>query len=176
MADRAPPAHIRPGTNRVTRAATSTAGVRRNLFQSHISRRPTPAGDTGTSTGVGGHRANTMTSSSSTSADTLRIDAGMLSDSSDIVVREQNGEFEMSDPPLLLQEQGDETSLDDMQESQRERQRLAEAVRHHQVNYTQSPAQPEEMLEVLRASMRAKVAALAEDNWMYEPGDEVRAR
>jgi hypothetical protein len=73
-----------------------------------------------------------------------------------------------------------------------ERQRLAEAVRHHQINYTRMPAQPEgkpnskllstvyanegiEVLEVLKASMRAKVAALAEDNWMYEPEDQLRA-
>lgn len=29
-----------------------------------------------------------------------------------------------------------------------------------------------ELLEAIRASLRAKVAALAEDTWMYEPQEE----
>lgn len=31
-----------------------------------------------------------------------------------------------------------------------------------------------ELLEAVKASLRAKVAALAEDNWMYEKEDEPR--
>jgi hypothetical protein len=31
-----------------------------------------------------------------------------------------------------------------------------------------------EVLEVLKASMRAKVAALTEDNWMYEAEEQPR--
>jgi len=122
MADRAPPAHIRPGTNRVTRAATSTTGVRRNLFQSHLSRRPTPTGSTGTGTGTGGGTITAAPSSSSTSAETLRLDVDVLSDSSDIVIRDQNGEFEMGDPPTPpLDNPDDEAALDDVQENQRKR-------------------------------------------------------
>jgi len=33
-----------------------------------------------------------------------------------------------------------------------------------------------ELLETVRASLRAKVAALSEDNWMYEPEPEVLNR
>ena len=33
-----------------------------------------------------------------------------------------------------------------------------------------------ELLEAVRASLRAKVAALAEDNWMYEAEEEPVAR
>jgi hypothetical protein len=65
-----------------------------------------------------------------------------------------------------------------------ERQRLAEAVKHHQRDRNRAPSEPAgeqcvlmacsieandtELLEAVRASLRAKVAALAEDNWMYE--------
>lgn len=70
--------------DRERRAATSsssthrTTGVRRNLFQQHLTRRPT-------------------TSSTSTSAETLRLDVDHESDSSDIVIRDKNGEFEIEE-------------------------------------------------------------------------------
>ncbi|KAI1126376.1 hypothetical protein F5Y10DRAFT_212768 [Nemania abortiva] len=172
MADRAPPPNLRPGVSRITRAATSAAaGVRRNLFQSQLTRRPTAAETTRPGGGGGGGPVGpaATASSSSTSAEALRLDADVLSESSEIVVRDKNGEFEVGDPPTPpLDDPDDEAALDDAQENERERQRLAEAVRHHQINYTRMAAQPEEVLETLKASMRAKVAALAEDNWMYE--------
>ncbi|KAI1447173.1 hypothetical protein F5Y02DRAFT_38049 [Annulohypoxylon stygium] len=154
MADRPPP-HVRRGTNRV--AGQNTSGIRRNLFQSQLTRRPTPT-----------------TSSSNTSAETLRLaDVEVLSETSDIVIRDKNGEFDVGDPPATPPDEIEEDRvLDDAQESQRERQRLAEAVKHHQINHNRTPAHPEEVLEALRASMRAKVAALAEDNWMYEPEEQ----
>jgi hypothetical protein len=56
--------------------------VRRNLFHQHLSRRPT-------------------TSSTSTSAETLRLDIEPESDTSEIVVRDKNGDFEIGDPPVM---------------------------------------------------------------------------
>lgn len=106
--------------------------------------------------------------STTTSAEPMRVDADVLSESSEIVVRDKNGEFEVEDPPTPpMDEPDDEAALDDAQENEKERQRLAEAVRLLQM-HTHVPAQQEEVLEIVRASMRAKVAALAEDNWMYE--------
>lgn len=55
-----------------------TANVRRNLFHQHLSRRPT-------------------TSSTSTSAETLRLDHEHESETSDIVIRDKNGDFEVLD-------------------------------------------------------------------------------
>ncbi|KAI1284454.1 hypothetical protein F5Y07DRAFT_393423 [Xylaria sp. FL0933] len=187
MADRAPPPNLRPGANRVTRAATSATGVRRNLFQSNLTRRPTPTETARPGGGAGGggggvnnnssnsNNNNNTSMTTSSSAETLRLDLDVLSETSEIVIRDQNGEFEIEDPPTPpLDDPDDEVALDDAQENERERQRLAEAVRHHQINYTRMPVQPEEVLEVLKASMRAKVAALAEDNWMYEAEEPPR--
>src|SRR3954447_1494261 len=56
----------------------STTGVRRNLFHQHLSRRPT-------------------TSSTSTSAETLRLDTDHGSETSDIVIRDKNGDFEVGE-------------------------------------------------------------------------------
>ncbi|KAI1377420.1 hypothetical protein F4677DRAFT_444648 [Hypoxylon crocopeplum] len=156
MADR-PPAHARPGTNKSAR--TNTSGVKRNLFQGQLTRRPTPT-----------------TSSSNDSAETLRLaDVEVLSDTSEIVIRDKNGDFDVGDPPTPpLDDPEEGGTLDDAQESERERQKLAEAVKHHQINLNRTPAQPEEVLEALRASMKAQVAALAEDNWMYEPEEQIR--
>ncbi|KAI8630153.1 hypothetical protein F5Y19DRAFT_55967 [Xylariaceae sp. FL1651] len=177
MADRAPPPNLRPDTNRMTRAATSTTGVRRNLFQSQLTRRPTPTGTSGTGMGTAAGTTTTATSSASNSAETLRLDIDVLSDTSEIVIRDKNGEFEVGDPPTPpLNDPNEEAALDDAQENERERQKLAEVVRHHQINHTRMPAQPEEVLEALRASMRAQVAALAEDNWMYEAEEQVHMR
>ena len=61
-------------------------------------------------------------------------------------------------------------------------------MKHHQRDRNRAPSEPAggtfhvyiyirililaELLEAVRASMRAKVAALAEDNWMYEAEEE----
>lgn len=57
-------------------------------------------------------------------------------------------------------------------EQEKERQRLADAVKHHQRDRNRAPSEPAELLEAVRTSLRAKVAALAEDNWMYEAEDD----
>lgn len=82
-----------------TRAATS-AGVRRNLFQGQLTRRPT--------------------ASSSNSAETLRladVDVDVLSDS-EIVVRDKHGEIELGDPPVLMLEDEDEVPVDERHENE----------------------------------------------------------
>ncbi|KAF4980860.1 hypothetical protein FZEAL_3234 [Fusarium zealandicum] len=145
------------GVSRTRNGASSSAnaGVRRNLFQSQLTRRPTAG-------------------SSSTSAETLHLDVDVLSETSEIVVRDQHGEIELGDPPTPELEDEDELPMDHRQESEKERQRLAEAVKHHQINRTAVPEQPEELLEAVRASLRAKVAALAEDNWMFDSEEQPR--
>ncbi|KAK7966715.1 uncharacterized protein PG986_000992 [Apiospora aurea] len=148
-----------PRHNRTASAAASASTatvpqgpVRRNLFQSQLSRRPT--------------------STSSNSAETLRMDADTASNTSDIVIRDEHGDFEIGDPPTPPMDEPEAEALDDIQENERERQKLAEVVKHHQINHNRGPAQPEEVMEALRASMRAQVAALSEDSWMYEPEAE----
>ncbi|KAF4469726.1 UPF0220 domain [Fusarium albosuccineum] len=155
MADRPRPTTNGHGISRSRNGASSSASVRRNLFQSQLTRRPTAG-------------------SSSTSAETLHLDVDVLSDTSEIVVRDKHGEIELGDPPTPALEDEDELPLDHRQESEKERQRLAEAVKHHQINRSTVPEQPEELLEAVRASLRAKVAALAEDNWMFEPEEQPR--
>jgi hypothetical protein len=66
---------------------STTTGVRRNLFHQHLSRRPT-------------------TSSTSTSAETLRLDNEHESETSDIVIRDRNGDFEITEPPLPPEQSG----------------------------------------------------------------------
>ncbi|KZL83684.1 upf0220 domain protein, partial [Colletotrichum incanum] len=176
--------------------------VRRNLFQG-LTRRPTgPTGapvaaTTSTAGGVGGVSVaaaaavagNGMVagvpggSSSGTSAETLRLDIDVLSDGgppavaaepAEIVVRDEHGEVELGELPALVFDEADEAAaIDDREESNKERQRLAEAVKQHQVNHTAVREQPEELLEAVKASLRAKVEALAEDNWMYEAEPEL---
>lgn len=118
MADRAQAPNLRPGANRITRAATGATGVRRNLFQSQLTRRPTPTETT--RPGGGGPASSAATTSSmSTSAEPMRLDADVLSESSEIVVRDKNGEFEVEDPPTPpMDEPDDDAALDDSQENE----------------------------------------------------------
>ncbi|KAI5461259.1 hypothetical protein BGZ63DRAFT_230896 [Mariannaea sp. PMI_226] len=129
--------------------------IRRNLFQSQLTRRPN--------------------ASSPASAETLHLDVDVLSDTSEIVVRDQHGEIELGDPPTPIFEDEEELGFDHGQETEKERQRLAEAVKHHRIHQQSSvPDQPQELLEAVKASLRAKVAALAEDNWMFEREEHSR--
>ncbi|QUC18538.1 uncharacterized protein UV8b_02779 [Ustilaginoidea virens] len=151
-----------PPTNGIgrPRAAAAAAAIRPNLFRSQLTRRPT---------GTGGSHSTTSP------ADAARLQVEVLSDSSEIVVRNQHGEIELGDPPTPGLDAADEQADDDRHdESEKERQRLADAVKHHSINHSSLPDQPEELLEEVRASLRAKVAALAEDNWMFEPEDQLQ--
>lgn len=195
---------LNAGVSKVRSGMTSSShsqGVRRNLFQSQLTRRPTAL--------------------SGSEEEELHLDAEAHRESQhrhhshfqpqpetafpqdDIVVRNHNGEIELGDPPTLpLDEAEDMEALDARHENEKERQRLAEAVKQHQIDRHSVPAQPEgkdpssstsskcsaghmscdvaltktncfasstELLEAVKASLRAKVAALDEDNWLYEP-------
>lgn len=111
--------------------------------------------------------------------------AGIITASAgDIVIRDRNGEFDIGGVPLGLDqmmggfgdgEEGEEgdgeivgCSAEDFEE--KERQRLAEAVKHHCRDRNRAPSEPVELLEAVRASLRAKMVALGEDSWMYESG------
>jgi len=133
-------------------SSSRTTGVRRNLFHQHLSRRPT-------------------TSSTSTSAETLRLDTGHESENSDIVIRDQNGDFEIGDLPMESADDPEEGPDQDAREDEKERQRIADAVKHHREKH-RAPSEPAELLDAVKASLRAKVAALSEDNWMYEAEEE----
>ncbi|KAK3905341.1 hypothetical protein C8A05DRAFT_41729 [Staphylotrichum tortipilum] len=214
MADRhAPSSRILAGGVSKTRpgmASSTSHGVRRNLFQGQLTRRPT---------GI-----------STTSEDEeLHLDADAQNEhhhhhhhrhqhhqhnhhggqfqghhaeaapfpQDDIVVRDHNGEIELGDPPTLpLDEAEDMEAQEARRQDEKERQRLAEAIRQHQIGQHSVPAQPEgrhpflpeavtvvvgrgtffarhmprELLEAVKTSLRAKVAALDEDSWLYEPG------
>ncbi|SPO00626.1 uncharacterized protein DNG_03375 [Cephalotrichum gorgonifer] len=121
--------------------------VRRNLFQSQLTRRPTPA---------------------SSSAETLRLDScvDVLSDSDEIVVRDKQGEVEVEGAPEGIEE---DEGVDEREEMEKDRQRLAEAVRHYRMNPgAAGPDQTDVLLYAVKTSLRAKVATLADDNWMFE--------
>ncbi|KAK3945808.1 hypothetical protein QBC46DRAFT_370023 [Diplogelasinospora grovesii] len=172
-------------------SSTTASSVRRNLFQSQLLRRPTSS-STGTSTSAETLRlsnaADIATAVSTDDGPTKKSPELPNEEDSGIVVRNKNGEIEYNgDPPTPepIDHDADEGSAaaaaaqDAMrhEEHEKERQRLAEAVRQHQIDQNSVPAaQPEELLEAVRASMRAKVAALAEDNWMYEREELPRFR
>jgi len=144
---------------RQAQASSSRApNVRRNLFHQHLtSRRPT-------------------TSSTSTSAETLRLDTEAESETSDIVIRDKNGDYELGDPPIPPLDDQEEPDANDEHDDEKERQRIADAVKHHQRDRNRAPSEPAELLDAVKASLRAKVAALADDNWMYEAEDDISQR
>ncbi|KAJ9142684.1 hypothetical protein NKR23_g6978 [Pleurostoma richardsiae] len=149
--------------------ASAAVGVRRNLFQSQLTRRPTAGSTSSSGTAGGGGTGLGLGMDVGLGADPILVE-----DAGGIVVRDRNGEVALEDPPTPLVDDPDEVALDSRLENEKERQRLADAVKFHQINQHSVPAQPEELLEAVRASLRAKVAALAEDNWMFEREDDLR--
>lgn len=85
-------------------SSSRVTGVRRNLFHHHLSRRPTTT--------------TTTASSASTSHETLRSDAGPEFATSDIVVRDRNGDFDVVDSAMHSQDDKDEVGFDDMNEDE----------------------------------------------------------
>lgn len=168
MADRTRSAAALNGT-RTTRSSglanvpsgggsSSNNSSKTSLFRSHFIRRPNaPSADP--------------------AAESVRRDADMTprAEASDLVVRDQHGEVEIGNPPTPVVDDEEELqALEYQQENEREKQRLAEAIRHYQISHSSIADQPDALFEAVRESNRAKVNALAEDNWMFEPEEQPR--
>ncbi|GFP55311.1 hypothetical protein ACSS6W_009382 [Trichoderma asperelloides] len=135
----------------------SSNSSKTSLFRSHFIRRPNAP--------------------SAEPADGVRPDAEMTprAEASDLVVRDQHGEVEIGNPPTPVVDDEEELqALEYQQENEREKQRLAEAIRHYQISHSSIADQPDALFEAVRESNRAKVNALAEDNWMFEPEEQPR--
>ncbi|KAK3169518.1 hypothetical protein OEA41_008902 [Lepraria neglecta] len=130
-----------PAASRAT--ASSTANVRRNLFHHQLSRRPT---------------------SSSTSTTATPLQESLHDDSSDIVVKDRNGEYDIQVPllPPLDEEQAQEEEV--ASEKEKLDARLLEMYKDRSLQ----PGEPAELLTAVQASLRRKVASLDDDNWMFE--------
>ncbi|KAL9601855.1 MAG: hypothetical protein Q9219_002207 [cf. Caloplaca sp. 3 TL-2023] len=140
-----------------SRAPTGPAAnpARRNLFQGHhLIRRPT-----GASTAAA---AASTTTSNSTTMPEMRYD-----DSSDIVMRDQNGEPQVQMPQLLPMEDEQAPGGND-EGAQTEKERLEERLLEMYRSRNFVPSDKQEILSAVQASLRRKVAALDEDNWMFE--------
>ncbi|KAK4039822.1 hypothetical protein C8A01DRAFT_46782 [Parachaetomium inaequale] len=188
MADRhaPPPRASAAGVSKARNGMPSSASVRRNLFQSQLTRRPTALSPAPEDLHLDDdaqkeHHHN----------DQFQTQTEASFPQDDIVVRDHNGEIELGDPPTpTIDDPEDMEALEARHEDEMERERLAEAVKQHQIDRHSVLAQPEgkdpssscsssmcsgrhispELLEAVKTSLRAKVAALEEDNWLYEPG------
>jgi hypothetical protein len=89
----------------------------------------------------------------------LRLDNEHDLGTSDIVIRDKNGDFDIGDPPMQSLDEPEEGGQVDAQEDEsllsvhdkgimkadsiaEERQRLAEAVKHHQRDRNRAPSEP----------------------------------
>ncbi|RKF57900.1 putative upf0220 domain protein [Erysiphe neolycopersici] len=139
-----------------------TIGVRRSLFHQQLSRRPT------TKRGA------------STCMENQKVDNDNkpeLDDSSEIVIRDDNGEIQVgavvtSSPMQSFDDE--DVGQHEAREEEKDRQRLVDAIKNIQRDRDREPGEPAELLEAVRANLKAKVAALAEDNWLYEAEDDIK--
>ncbi|KAI4282451.1 MAG: hypothetical protein L6R38_002916 [Xanthoria sp. 2 TBL-2021] len=147
-----------------SRAPSGTAAnpVRRNLFHNHhLIRRPTGATAAAAAAAAGAAGATTapnVSSSSSTMSEVNRYD-----DSSDIIMRDHNGDPQFQMPQVSLP-MDDEQNGGNGGGNEEERERLEERILETYKSRNLVP----ELLSAVQASLRRKVTALAEDNWMYE--------
>ncbi|PWY83043.1 hypothetical protein BO70DRAFT_429100 [Aspergillus heteromorphus CBS 117.55] len=170
-----------------------TTSVRRNLFHHHLSRRPGATGPAASSTqdnasngasGLPSHLPQSTSSDSSSSLSSGPIDNG------EIVVKDKNGSYKLDIPvlPPLVGEDGDEmegiegsgamagngSGQTGMSGSEKEKMEatLAEMISRHRTR--QMSSEPAEILDLIHQTLRDKVAALEEDNWMYEAEVDTR--
>ncbi|KAL2260138.1 hypothetical protein VTK26DRAFT_5953 [Humicola hyalothermophila] len=173
MAERHPPSSraLSSGISKSRSGQSSSShSVRRNLFQSQLTRRPTavPTTSAGDALHLDPDVEREHQQQHRNHFQTQRLEVASAPE--DIVVRDKNGEIELGDPPTPpIDDAEDFGALDAQHENEMERQRLAEALKQHQIDQNSVlPTHPEELLEAVKASLKAKIAALAEDNWMFE--------
>lgn len=127
--------------------------VRRNLFNQHLSRRPT-----------------SNSSSNVTLSETFHLRTETPSINPEIVVRDHNGDFLMEDISAQSQLNNHENSNTDPGDE--ERLHLINAFKNHQRDRDWVSSEPAVLLEAVMSSLKAKVAALSEDNWRYEADED----
>ncbi|TQS38702.1 hypothetical protein Golomagni_00784 [Golovinomyces magnicellulatus] len=153
--------------------------VRRNLFQQQLSRRPT----------------SNAVSGNSTFTESLKLEPDY---SSEIVIRDEKGEFQIGlvSVPSLTQPLNDEDANQcEAGEEEQVQQCLTDAIKNHKRDRNRTLSDPAgifvsltaffllvftekntELLEAVKISLKAKVAALADDNWLYEAENELMVR
>ncbi|KAL8905426.1 MAG: hypothetical protein Q9171_006661 [Xanthocarpia ochracea] len=142
----------RPPSSRAPTGTTANP-VRRNLFHNHhLIRRPT-----GASTAT-----RTAPTVSTTTSTTSMPEANRYDDSADIIMRDQNGDPQFQMPQVSLPIE------DEQNGNEEERERLEERILETYKSRNLVPGDKMELLSAVQASLRRKVAALADDNWMYE--------
>ncbi|KAL8795976.1 MAG: hypothetical protein Q9195_001551 [Heterodermia aff. obscurata] len=132
------------------RQPSSNSNVRRNLFN-HLGRRPT--------------------NSSSTSA--ARMPETTHDDSTDIVLRDRSGKYQVQMPVLpALEEDQAPGEMEGEGGKHKLEARLLATYRDR--NHNPEPGEPAEMLSAVQASLRRKVASLDADNWMFEAENDAK--
>ncbi|KAL8861375.1 MAG: hypothetical protein Q9178_002247 [Gyalolechia marmorata] len=84
-------------------------------------------------------------------------EANRYDDSADIIMRDQNGDPQFQMPQVSLPIE------DEQNGNEEERERLEERILETYKSRNLVPGD-----KMVQASLRRKVAALADDNWMYE--------
>ncbi|RKF56370.1 putative upf0220 domain protein [Golovinomyces cichoracearum] len=143
----------RPASNR-------TESVRRNLFQQQLSRRPT----------------SNVVSGNSTFTESFQLEPDY---STEIVIRDEKGECQIGPVavPSLMQPLNDEDDNQcEAREEEQVQQCLTDAIKNHKRDRNRTLSDPAELLEAVKISLKAKVAALADDSWLYEAENELVVR
>jgi hypothetical protein len=131
MGDRhaAPARASTAGISKARNGMPSSASVRRNLFQSQLTRRPTALSPAPEDLHLDEDAEKEQQDNGSFQPQT---EASFPQD--DIVVRDHNGEIELGDPPTpTIDDPEDMEALEARHEDEMERERLAEAVKQHQI-------------------------------------------
>ncbi|KAL5615619.1 hypothetical protein BROUX41_005658 [Berkeleyomyces rouxiae] len=184
-----------PLPNSTRTRAVGTSGIRRNLFNGSVVRRSTSSSNESTGSAVlgndenarlvsamsGGAAPNTTRYSNPNASSSGNIAVvvsggqfGNVLDTvqpSQLVVRDKNGEVHISD--TSVDDEAD-LALQERADKEKDRLRLREAVKHHQMTRSIGTAQPDdELLSEVKASLRNRVAALEDDEWMFASSDNI---
>ncbi|RAK96448.1 uncharacterized protein BO80DRAFT_468585 [Aspergillus ibericus CBS 121593] len=162
------------------------SSVRRNLFHHHLSRRAGSTGPAGSSapssTSNGASSLSTQILQSAPSDHSTAVSSGPI-DNGEIVVKDKNGSYKLDIPvlPPLIGEDGEEMEgIEDggagggtsngqaMSGREKEKMEANLVEMMYRNRNRRMSSEPAEILTHIHQSLRNKVAALEEDNWMYD--------
>ncbi|KAL2862993.1 uncharacterized protein BJX67DRAFT_272707 [Aspergillus lucknowensis] len=170
------------------------SSVRRNLFQNHLNKRPISVSASGPSNGTSGPSSQVLQPNAPESNASSSVGSA---DDGEIVIKDKNGGYKLDIPvlPPIIGEEGDEmegiegggaggsstaatgadsTGQGEMSGREKEKIEAGLVEMMYRNRNRQMSSEPHEILNLIYQSLRSKVAALDEDNWMYEPETDNR--
>ncbi|KAI9832082.1 MAG: hypothetical protein M1826_002410 [Phylliscum demangeonii] len=115
---------------------------------------------------------STAPSTTSTTATTIQVASDTRTTThpnEEMVVRDANGDYQVQELELPVDEQ--DAVEENESSKEKDREKLAEAIRLHLKDRNRRLTDPTELLTAVHQNLRDVAASIKDDNWMFEADD-----